>query len=1129
MGLQGPNSNGKLLSIGTQVLRYLLARVSQPGSATLTSYLKASYAASRHRYYLTPAGPILLGLTKGTAAQKLASQQAGAGSSLKCLVCGDKSSGVHYGVLACEGCKGFFRRALQNVGDPARKKCFYTKNCDINMQTRNRCQYCRLQKCLALGMSRAAAKLGRRSRKMREMIRTIEDTQTEQALHGLLSLNTPDYQQQQTQPQQQHQHEDGREPEPGREDQEGASAHLSIAALSELVKQRSAAAAAAAAVTVVSGTNSQLIGQPMVASPHQHPHHQAAAALIMAQSELLDQRAAAAAAQSRLVAAAAIDPEMKSRIMKALVQQAVVSSDASLPGGMTGATSTSEGRLEKRERSLDHDEKPLVLTVDQREPQGPATVSGSFSHYSRLGLPEELRRSPLTLPHPPLTSSAPAASSSASSLTHLDHHSRPNASSAPPLGSGYQSHHEHQYHPHLSHRYEDEKSNRTIQPAHSRTYNSNDQRDHHHQLSDSNPFYSPSADNNRDRLIYSQTQVCPIPGTNQALIKEEHGPDRLVKGGHRLMEDGLKGRRTMETLVSQLMTAPSDHHRVSSSSSPLPSAPASSASQSSIHQALLPSYNPLVPQTGEEVSASMTGVYPPVFVPNEASLDLRKKVSAVEQFIRSPIKKRPYIPHSGAAGNEGEAVSPSNSPPPQQQQTEHSSASISTRRTGTGEPKGKRKRTSNANNKDGGSGARAGNRAAADSGSLVSTTFPAASSIISPADLGPDSQAQLLAKAAHRPDTIISSSAFTSYGGSNTNVSTSGSPASPPPVGSRPIAELLAQTYQPPPTQRQIHLGLNHEQVTTTSSPHQSHHRQLVGMTSSSNSRGLGPTRSVGALSLSEQHSRSVGHEEVKLTVPHMIARLHDSYNSTFTFLRSKLAEMQIKLAEYTRTNTMDSMIGKIISTHLKAGNQGGSVGEMCWHHFQMRLNRTIEDVVCFAKKIPGFTELDQDDQISLIKGGCFEVACVVCAPFIDAETNSIFLLGNSSIVLRDEMKCGFPLGEHFVELLFNLCNRLNAFNLRDSGKALFSALVLISPDRPGLKHREKVSKLQELLIQALQADTVRAHQGEAESANLFPRLLMSISSLRELGVEHRRMLESLKGQMSFPHDLYAETFDLIP
>lgn len=80
--------------------------------------------------------------------------------------------------------------------------------------------------------------------------------------------------------------------------------------------------------------------------------------------------------------------------------------------------------------------------------------------------------------------------------------------------------------------------------------------------------------------------------------------------------------------------------------------------------------------------------------------------------------------------------------------------------------------------------------------------------------------------------------------------------------------------------------------------------------------------------------------------------------------------------------------------------------------------------------------------------------------------------------------------------------------------------------DRPGLRNRDKVSRLQELLIQALQAEISNGHPDEV---GLFPRLLMSISSLRELGVEHRRMLESLKGQMNFQHDLYAETFDLIP
>ncbi|KAH3860587.1 hypothetical protein DPMN_023496 [Dreissena polymorpha] len=43
-------------------------------------------------------------------------------------------------------------------------------------------------------------------------------------------------------------------------------------------------------------------------------------------------------------------------------------------------------------------------------------------------------------------------------------------------------------------------------------------------------------------------------------------------------------------------------------------------------------------------------------------------------------------------------------------------------------------------------------------------------------------------------------------------------------------------------------------------------------------------------------------------------------------------------------------------------------------------------------------------------------------------------------------MKQGFPLGEHFVELMFNLCIRFNTFKLGDAEKALFSALVLISP-----------------------------------------------------------------------------------
>ncbi|XP_069735689.1 retinoic acid receptor gamma [Phaenicophaeus curvirostris] len=79
-----------------------------------------------------------------------------------CFVCSDKSSGYHYGVSSCEGCKGFFRRSIQ-------KNMVYTchrdKNCHINKVTRNRCQFCRLQKCLEVGMSKEAVRNDKKKKK----------------------------------------------------------------------------------------------------------------------------------------------------------------------------------------------------------------------------------------------------------------------------------------------------------------------------------------------------------------------------------------------------------------------------------------------------------------------------------------------------------------------------------------------------------------------------------------------------------------------------------------------------------------------------------------------------------------------------------------------------------------------------------------------------------------------------------------------------------------------------------------------------------------------------------------------------------------------------------------------------
>ncbi|XP_055594193.1 nuclear hormone receptor HR78 isoform X2 [Uranotaenia lowii] len=66
-----------------------------------------------------------------------------------CLVCGDRASGRHYGAVSCEGCKGFFKRSIRKqLG----YQCRGSMNCEVTKHHRNRCQYCRLQKCLACGM-----------------------------------------------------------------------------------------------------------------------------------------------------------------------------------------------------------------------------------------------------------------------------------------------------------------------------------------------------------------------------------------------------------------------------------------------------------------------------------------------------------------------------------------------------------------------------------------------------------------------------------------------------------------------------------------------------------------------------------------------------------------------------------------------------------------------------------------------------------------------------------------------------------------------------------------------------------------------------------------------------------------
>nr|CAH0102594.1 unnamed protein product [Daphnia galeata] len=115
-----------------------------------------------------PSTPITLKNEPGLLGSTSSGESNGAGSSksfVPCKVCGDKASGYHYGVTSCEGCKGFFRRSIQKQIE---YRCLRDGKCLVIRLNRNRCQYCRFKKCLAVGMSRDSVRYGRVPKRSRE-------------------------------------------------------------------------------------------------------------------------------------------------------------------------------------------------------------------------------------------------------------------------------------------------------------------------------------------------------------------------------------------------------------------------------------------------------------------------------------------------------------------------------------------------------------------------------------------------------------------------------------------------------------------------------------------------------------------------------------------------------------------------------------------------------------------------------------------------------------------------------------------------------------------------------------------------------------------------------------------------
>ncbi|XP_056098615.1 nuclear receptor subfamily 1 group D member 2a isoform X2 [Rhinichthys klamathensis goyatoka] len=181
--------------------------------------------------------------------------------------------------------------------------------------------------------------------------------------------------------------------------------------------------------------------------------------------------------------------------------------------------------------------------------------------------------------------------------------------------------------------------------------------------------------------------------------------------------------------------------------------------------------------------------------------------------------------------------------------------------------------------------------------------------------------------------------------------------------------------------------------------------------------------------------------------------------------------------------------------------------GHEIWEDFSKSFIPAVREVVEFAKRIPGFQELSQHDQVNLLKAGTFEVLMVHFVPLFDVTERTVtFLSGTKySVDLLRSMGAG-----ELLSCMFEFSEKLSVLQLNEEEMSLFSAVVLVSADRSAIENVSGVEALQETLIRALRNLIMKNHSNEAA---IFTKLLLKLPELRSLNNMHSEELLAFKIQ----------------
>ncbi|ODM95699.1 Nuclear receptor ROR-beta [Orchesella cincta] len=230
------------------------------------------------------------------------------------------------------------------------------------------------------------------------------------------------------------------------------------------------------------------------------------------------------------------------------------------------------------------------------------------------------------------------------------------------------------------------------------------------------------------------------------------------------------------------------------------------------------------------------------------------------------------------------------------------------------------------------------------------------------------------------------------------------------------------------------------------------------------------------------------------------------TFTNNLTSLAAIVSQTHMHHCVYTQDRVRDIAPRKL-TLDLQETNQAVRVS--LFSVLSREMLASIQSVVEFAKRIPGFTSLPQDDQLILIKTGFFEIWTVYVAPMTTKDT---ITLSDGLTLNRKHLDIVYD--SDFTSSLFSFWLSLSSW--MDSELGLLSGACLLSPQRPALTHHSVnlLTHAQNQLIDSLNKTGI-------------PSLL---NDLRRIGTFHSDILDWYRqhwNQLVCLPPLFAEIFDI--